>query len=99
MYWVFGSLVMLMATVLQVMARVMSLVRVTRTMKPSYEQNTTKNCEIHGTVDLRFKRPVHEGFKEDKQEKDKEKEKDTDTEEGGAAVPKPHHGIAEAIRM
>ena len=29
MYWVFGSLVMLMASVLQVMLRVMLLVRVT----------------------------------------------------------------------
>ena len=68
-------------------------------MEPSYEQNTTQSCEIHGTVNLRFKPPVHEAYKDYKQEKDKEKEKDTDTEKGRAAVPKPHHGISDAIRM
>ena len=30
---------------------------------PSYEQNTAKLGEIHGTVNLTFKRPVHEGYK------------------------------------
>ena len=31
-------------------------------MAPSYKQNTAKIGEIHGTVNLRFKRPVHEGY-------------------------------------
>ena len=31
-------------------------------MAPSYEQNTAKIGEIHGTVNLGFKRPVHEGY-------------------------------------
>ena len=31
-------------------------------MASSYAQNTAKSCEIHGTVNLPFKRPVHEGF-------------------------------------
>ena len=33
-------------------------------MAPSYKQNTAKIGEIHGTVNLGFKRPVHEGYKE-----------------------------------
>ena len=32
------------------------------TIAPSYEQNTAKLGEIHGTVNLGFKRPVHEGY-------------------------------------
>ena len=31
-------------------------------MAPSYEQKTAKIGEIHGTVNLGFKRPVHEGY-------------------------------------
>ena len=31
-------------------------------MAPSYEQNTAKIGESHGTVNLGFKRPVHEGY-------------------------------------
>ena len=31
-------------------------------MAPSYEQNTAKLGEIHGTVNLGFKPPVHEGY-------------------------------------
>ena len=31
-------------------------------MAPSYEQNTAKIGEIHGTMNLGFKRPVHEGY-------------------------------------
>ena len=31
-------------------------------MAPSYKQNTANIGEIHGTVNLRFKRPVHEGY-------------------------------------
>ena len=31
-------------------------------MAPSYKQNTAKIGEIHGTVNLGFKRPVHEGY-------------------------------------
>ena len=31
-------------------------------MAPSYEQNTAKMGEIHGTVNLGFKRPVHDGY-------------------------------------
>ena len=31
-------------------------------MAPSYKQNIAKIGEIHGTVNLRFKRPVHEGY-------------------------------------
>ena len=31
-------------------------------MAPSYEQNTAKIGEIRGTVNLGFKRPVHEGY-------------------------------------
>ena len=31
-------------------------------MAPSYKQNTAKIGEIHGTVNLRFKRPVHEAY-------------------------------------
>ena len=31
-------------------------------MAPSYKQNTAKIGEIHGTVNLSFKRPVHEGY-------------------------------------
>ena len=31
-------------------------------MVPSYAQNTAKSCEIHGTVNLPFKQPVHEGY-------------------------------------
>ena len=38
------------------------IARETHTMAPSYEQNTAKSCEIHGTVNLGFKRPVHEGY-------------------------------------
>ena len=36
----------------------------TQTMAPSYEQNKAKIGEIHGTVtvNLGFKRPVHEGY-------------------------------------
>ena len=30
---------------------------------PSYEQNTAKLGEIHGTVNLGFTRPVHEGYR------------------------------------
>ena len=32
-------------------------------LAPSYEQNAAKIGEIHGTVNLGFKRPVHEGYK------------------------------------
>ena len=32
------------------------------TIAPSYEQNTRKLGEIHGTVNLGFKRPVHKGY-------------------------------------
>ena len=35
----------------------------TLTMAPSYEQNKAKIGEIHATVNLGFKRPVHEGYK------------------------------------
>ena len=31
-------------------------------MAPSYQQKTAKIGEIHGTVNLGFKRPVHEGY-------------------------------------
>ena len=31
-------------------------------MAPSYKQNTAKIGEIHGTVNLGLKRPVHEGY-------------------------------------
>ena len=31
-------------------------------MAPSYEQNTTKSCKIHGTMNLQFKWPVHEAY-------------------------------------
>ena len=31
-------------------------------MAPSYERNTAKIGEIHGTVNLGFKRAVHEGY-------------------------------------
>ena len=31
-------------------------------MASSYNQNTAKIFEIHGTVNLGFKRPVHEGY-------------------------------------
>ena len=31
-------------------------------MAPSYEQKTAKIGEIHSTVNLGFKRPVHEGY-------------------------------------
>ena len=34
-----------------------------QTMAPSYEQNKAKIGEIHGTVNLGFKRPFHEGYK------------------------------------
>ena len=34
----------------------------TQTMAPSYEQNKARIGEIHGTVNLGFKRPVHEGY-------------------------------------
>ena len=34
-------------------------------MAPSYKQNTAKIGEIHGTVNLRFKQPVHEGYNDD----------------------------------
>ena len=37
----------------------------TQTMAPSYEQNEAKIGEIHGTVNLRFKRPVHKGYMEE----------------------------------
>ena len=40
----------------------MLIARETHTMAPSYEQNTLKRCEIHGTMNLRFKWPVHEGY-------------------------------------
>ena len=36
----------------------------TQTMAPSYEQNKAKIGEIHGTVNLGFKRPVHEGYRD-----------------------------------
>ena len=39
------------------------MVQETQTMAPSYEQNKAKIGEIHGTVNLGFKRPVHEGYK------------------------------------
>ena len=39
----------------------MKIVRETHTMAPSYEQNKAKIGEIHCTVNLGFKRPVHEG--------------------------------------
>ena len=29
------------------------------TMAPSYAQGTAKSCQIHGTVNVPFKRPVH----------------------------------------
>ena len=38
----------------------------TQTMAPSYKQNKAKTCEIHGTVNLGFKRPVHEGYMRDR---------------------------------
>ena len=34
----------------------------TQTTVPSYEQNKAKIGEIRGTVNLGFKRPVHEGY-------------------------------------
>ena len=36
----------------------------TQTMAPSYEQNKAKICQIHATVNLPFKRPLHEGYKD-----------------------------------
>ena len=38
------------------------IARQKHTMVPRYEQNTAQIGEIHGTVNLRFKRPVHEGY-------------------------------------
>ena len=38
------------------------IARQKHTMAPSYKQNIAKTGEIHGTVNLRFKRPVHEGY-------------------------------------
>ena len=38
------------------------IARQKHTIAPSYEQNTAKLGEIHGTVNLGFKRPVHEGY-------------------------------------
>ena len=35
-------------------------------MAPSYEQNTAKSRQIHTTVNLPFKRPVHKWYMEDK---------------------------------
>ena len=39
------------------------IARQKHTMAPSYEQKTAKIGEIHGTVNLGFKRPDHEGYK------------------------------------
>ena len=51
-------------------------------MAPSYEQKTAKIGEIHGTVNLGFKRPVHEGYKsEDDTEEESEEEGEEDEEE------------------
>ena len=38
------------------------IARQKHTIAPSYEQTTAKIGEIHGTVNLGFKRPVHEGY-------------------------------------
>ena len=38
------------------------IARQKHTIAPSYEQKTAKIGEIHGTVNLRFKRPVHKGY-------------------------------------
>ena len=38
-----------------------NITRETYTMAPSYAQNRAKDCQIHTTVNLPFKRPLHEG--------------------------------------
>ena len=41
----------------------------TQTMPPSYEQNKAKIGEIHRTVNLGFKGPVHEGYMDNEHKK------------------------------